>query len=275
MIIQREESALTDLLQSLHIQLLTAHKSQVTIHWAEQDTLQDYNKLYFIRGGEGWLKIGEEQFYPKPDQLCLLPAHMPHSFSAINDRPFLKFWCHFSITVGPFDLFQWIRVPMCIDIADTERLTELFQRMIAYHEQDSILARLGEKMILLEIVSLFLELVPIRVLQHRTEEMNRLSIIQNYVENHLQSGIRIEQMAAELHLHPNYFIAYFKKHFGVPPLKYVNRKRTDRAKLLLTTTSLSIKEIADLTGFKETNHFTKFFRKVTSLSPTDYRSSFS
>ncbi|MOA01751.1 HTH-type transcriptional activator Btr [compost metagenome] len=99
-----------------------------------------------------------------------------------------------------------------------------------------------------------------------------MNVIQQYVDTRLHTSISIDQMAEAVHLHPNYFIAYFKKHFGIPPLKYVNRKRCDRAKQLLTSTSLSIKEIADQTGFKETNHFAKFFRKETSLSPTEYRS---
>jgi AraC-like DNA-binding protein len=266
-----EQIALSDLLQSMQVQLLVAHKTQVSNDWRETDSVPAYNKLYFICEGEGWIRIGNDDYYPKPGQLFLTPAHMKKSFSAINGRPYLKYWCHFTLTAGPFDLFQWIGVPLCIDVGDTGKMTQLFQEMIDWRQQESIVARLREKALLLEIISCFLEAVPIQVLQHRSEEMNRLNIIQQYVDNHLHTSISINQMAEAVHLHPNYFIAYFKKHFGVPPLKYVNRKRTDRAKQLLTATPLSIKEIADQTGFNETNHFTKFFRKETSLSPTEYR----
>lgn len=271
MINNSEQIALSDLLQSLQVQLLVAHKTQVSNDWRETDSVPAYNKLYFICEGEGWIRIGNDDYYPKPGQLFLTPAHMKKSFSAINGRPYLKYWCHFTLTAGPFDLFQWIGVPLCIDVGDTGKMTQLFQEMIDWRQQESIVARLREKALLLEIISCFLEAVPIQVLQHRSEEMNRLNIIQQYVDNHLHTSISINQMAEAVHLHPNYFIAYFKKHFGVPPLKYVNRKRTDRAKQLLTATPLSIKEIADQTGFNETNHFTKFFRKETSLSPTEYR----
>lgn len=271
MINNSEQIALSDLLQSMQVQLLVAHKTQVSNDWRETDSVPAYNKLYFICEGEGWIRIGNDDYYPKPGQLFLTPAHMKKSFSAINGRPYLKYWCHFTLTAGPFDLFQWIGVPLCIDVGDTGKMTQLFQEMIDWRQQESIVARLREKALLLEIISCFLEAVPIQVLQHRSEEMNRLNIIQQYVDNHLHTSISIDQMAEAVHLHPNYFIAYFKKHFGVPPLKYVNRKRTDRAKQLLTATPLSIKEIADQTGFNETNHFTKFFRKETSLSPTEYR----
>ncbi|CAM4210552.1 AraC-like DNA-binding protein [Paenibacillus endophyticus] len=272
---RNEQHALSDLLQSLQLQLIIAHKTQVSMNWAETDSTPEYNKLYYICEGEGWIRIGNVDYYPKPGQLFLTPAHTRISFSARNNRPYLKYWCHFSILAGPFDLFQWIGVPLCLDIDDHSRMTALFQELIAWHEQPTIVARLREKAILLEIVSRYLESVPIQVLQHRSEEMSRLNIIQQFVDSRLHLNISIDQMAEALHLHPNYFSAYFKKHFGIPPLKYVNRKRTERAKLLLTTTSLSVKDIADQCGFKETNHFTKFFRKETSLSPTEYRSAYS
>lgn len=274
MINRREQQALSDLLQALQVQLLVAHKTQVPKDWGETNSVPSYNKLYFICEGEGWIRIGEDDYYPKAGQLFLTPAHIQKSFSAINNRPYLKYWCHFSMIAGPFDLFQWIGVPLCINVQDTDKLSNLFQEMIDCHHQHTVIARLREKALLLEIIALFLEAAPLRVLQHRSEEMNRLHIIQQFVENRLHTAITVDQMAEAVHLHPNYFIAYFKKHFGVPPLRYVSRKRADRAKLLLTTTGLSIKEIADQIGFKETNHFTKFFRKETSLSPTEYRAAY-
>ncbi|MCA0755129.1 AraC family transcriptional regulator [Paenibacillus sp. N4] len=270
-----EQQALSELLQSLQLELIVAQHTQVTNNWGETDSVPSYNKLYFILEGEGWIRIGGKDYYPKPGQLFLMPVNSKLSFSALNDRPYLKYWCHFQMTAGPFDLFQWIGVPLCINVTDPDKLTALFKDLVSCSRQRTVIARLREKALLLEIVSLFLEHVPLRILQHRSGELSRLSVIQQLVDDRLHEGITVDQMAEAVHLHPNYFIAYFKKHFGVPPLKYVNRKRTERAKQLLVTTPLSIKEIAGRTGFKETNHFTKFFRKETNLSPTEYRAAYS
>ena len=51
----------------------------------------------------------------------------------------------------------------------------------------------------------------------------------------------------------------------------MHRKRINKAKFLLTTTSLSMKEIAEQTGYKDTNHFAKSFRKDTDFPTTEYR----
>ncbi|RAP78040.1 helix-turn-helix domain-containing protein [Paenibacillus montanisoli] len=272
MTMKRADNAISDLLRALQIDVITAFKTQVTTDWVDLDYVPEYNKLYYIVEGEGWLKVDGHEMYPAPGELCLMPAYTRQSYSVLaNKRPFLKYWCHFTASIGPFDLFQWIGVPLKISIADQEEMTALFKLLVSLRASGSIISRLREKSIMLEIIARYLEHVPITILQHRSEELKRIQFIQEYIDGHMAESLRIEDMAKAAHLHPNYFIAYFKKHFGVPPLKYVSRKRADKAKFLLATTTHSIKEIADQIGFKETNHFAKFFRKETGQSPTEYR----
>ncbi|MFD0961582.1 helix-turn-helix domain-containing protein [Paenibacillus chungangensis] len=270
------EAALIDLLHTLQVNVLYAHQTQCSTEWQGLDYTPTYNKLYFIQEGKGWLQIGDKEYFPQPGQLCLMPAHTTQSFSSIDGRqPFLKYWCHFSIKAGPLDLFQWIGVPFCIDVADRQRMEYLFKQLINPDGHSEIITQIRRNGIMLEILASYLEQVPVRMLQHRNEEINRLNVIQEYVDEHLHTSVSVEELAGIVHLHPNYFITFFKKHFGISPLKYVNRKRADRAKLLLLTTSLSVKEIADRTGFDDTNHFTKFFRKDAGVSPTEFRTTFS
>lgn len=269
---KRELSALTDLLHTLQIDVLTAFKTQVTHEWQDYDFVPEYNKFYYILEGEGWVKSGDTELAPAPGDLCLLPAYAIQSYAAQHGRPpFLKYWCHFTTSIGPFDLFQWIGAPLSVPVADREEMTALFKLLVSLRANDSVIARLREKSVMLEIISVYLEHVPITILQHRSEDLKRIQFIQAYIDSHMESSLKVEDMARAAHLHPNYFIAYFKKHFGVSPLKYMNRRRADKAKILLTTTALSIKDVADQTGFKETNHFAKFFRKETGQSPTEYR----
>lgn len=267
-----DNKALNELLQTLQLNLLVVYFSQCSTRWGETDSIPSYNKLYFIRDGEGWIHIDGKDYYPKPGQLVLIPAGSKISFSAISDHPYLKYWCHFTSSIGPLDLFQWIDVPHVIDCKQPDLMIRLFQSLIELNENDSIHARLRERAVLLTMISEYLHDIPLEIRHDRNDEMDRLSEIQDYLENHLHTSIRVQQLAEQVHLHPNYFITYFKKHFGVTPIKYVNRKRVDKAKTLLLTTSLSIKEIANMIGMDEPNRFNKFFRKETGFSPSEYRS---
>ncbi|WP_181907364.1 helix-turn-helix domain-containing protein [Cohnella lupini] len=267
----KSEQAIADLLHNLQIDVTAAYRTQCTPEWRNLDHSPDYNKFYFILEGEGWVRVEEQTIHPRPGQLFFAPAYTNQGYSAVNDNAFLKYWCHFTTRAGAFDLFQWIGVPYCIDIHDKERVSRLFERLVEPQGSSALVTLIRQKSVMLEILATYLEHVPVQVLQHRSEEINRLNVIHDYVDKHLHLSISVDELASLLHLHPNYFIAYFKKRFGVSPHKYVNRKRAEKAKTLLMTTALSIKEISALTGFPDTNHFTKFFRKETGFSPTEFR----
>ena len=65
--------------------------------------------------------------------------------------------------------------------------------------------------------------------------------------------------------------ALFREVTGYPPLDFLRRLRVDEARRLLADQRLSVKEIAALTGFRDTSHLSKVFRRVDGLSPAHYR----
>jgi two-component system response regulator YesN len=70
---------------------------------------------------------------------------------------------------------------------------------------------------------------------------------------------------------PKYFNTLFKTQFGMPPKEYALFLKTEKAKELLLDKKLSIGYIAEVLGFVDLYHFSKFFKKETSYSPTEYR----
>ncbi|QJD87668.1 AraC family transcriptional regulator [Cohnella herbarum] len=264
---------ISNLLLNLQVHPVEAHFTHCLPEWKELDYIPAYNKFYWIREGEGWLKINGKEYSPLPGQLCLMPAHVEQSYSVVNDNTYRKYWCHFTASVGELDLFQWLDVPYCVDIRNNEQLTGLFQELAELHMSEAFISRIREKAVLLEIIAVFLTEAEgnIRVVTGRLADMERLNRIEQFVGDHLSEPVTLEQIAKSIHLHPNYVVRYFNKHFGVSPLKYLNRKRMQKAKELLGSTSLTVKEVAERVGYPDTTHFAKAFRKESSCSPTEYR----
>ncbi|WP_372661566.1 AraC family transcriptional regulator [Cohnella sp.] len=273
MTLDRSSTYMAELMQNLQVNLVEAYYTKCWPEWRELDYIPSYNKFYFICDGEGWLKIGGKEFYPKAGQLCLMPAHVEQSYSSISANTFHKYWCHFNAAIGELDLFQWLEVPYCLDIRNKEQLLALFHELTMLHKDSSYVSRIREKAVLLEIIALFLADADtlIRVLPERKDDIKRLKQIEAFIEDHLSEPVTLEQLAKHVHLHPNYLVRYFNKHFAVSPLKYLNRERMRKAKTLLGTTSLSVKQIAEQVGYPDTNHFAKAFRRESSCSPTEYR----
>ena len=79
--------------------------------------------------------------------------------------------------------------------------------------------------------------------------------------------------AAQLNVHPNYLNALIKKHTGLTAKESIQNRLLLESKYLLHSTTLSIKEIANLVGFDDPNYFAVFFKRFENMTPGNYRSS--
>lgn len=77
--------------------------------------------------------------------------------------------------------------------------------------------------------------------------------------------------ASQFHLSPNYFGDMVKRHLRITAQEYIQGKIIDKAKSLITDQHLSVSDVADQLGFAYSNHFTRFFRSKTGMSPSEYK----
>jgi len=100
----------------------------------------------------------------------------------------------------------------------------------------------------------------------------RLRRVMEYVQENLQRDLRLAELSALVHMSPYHFARLFKQSTGVPPHRFLVRRRIDAARALLAAQTAPIAEIAQLVGFRTPSHFTTTFRRVTGMTPSAYRS---
>lgn len=93
----------------------------------------------------------------------------------------------------------------------------------------------------------------------------------DYIELNLGSRIRAFDLAALVGYTEYYLTVKFKKETGMSVSSYVRAARVERAKLMLRSGDLSVKEIADALAFNTPGYFIQNFREVTGLTPAEYR----
>ena len=98
-----------------------------------------------------------------------------------------------------------------------------------------------------------------------------LDFVPSYLSLRLHEPISVEDMAGRAALSPSRFSALFKARFGVPPHRYLLHMRVGHACELLTTTSLSLEEIAAYCGFADVHHFAKTFKRIAGVTPGAWR----
>ncbi|HTN45799.1 MAG TPA: helix-turn-helix domain-containing protein [Flavipsychrobacter sp.] len=103
------------------------------------------------------------------------------------------------------------------------------------------------------------------------------SILDNYFndQNLLEKGTPTAQYLAEqLHLSPNYLGSLLKSLTGNSTQTHIHEKIIEKAKEKLSTTNLTVSEIAYGLGFEHSQSFSKLFKIKTKLSPLEFRASF-
>jgi len=93
-----------------------------------------------------------------------------------------------------------------------------------------------------------------------------------YIEDHCDnSGLSLNEVAAQVNLSPSYFSAVFSQENGETFRDYLTRVRIERAKELLRTTNLKCFEVAYQSGYSDPHYFSYIFRKNTGISPQQFR----
>jgi AraC family transcriptional regulator len=96
-------------------------------------------------------------------------------------------------------------------------------------------------------------------------------VVTAYIEEHLAEPISLATLAGLVGLSPHYFCRAFKQSLGLPPHRYHNRRRIERAKILLAKNAPSVTDIGLTVGYGQTSSFTAAFHKTTGITPTGYR----
>jgi AraC family transcriptional regulator len=99
----------------------------------------------------------------------------------------------------------------------------------------------------------------------------RLRRVLAYVDEHLAEDISVADLANVACLSIFHFTRAFAASTGVPPHRYVSRKRLESAKGMIATGRASLSEIALDCRFSSQSSFTRAFRRATGKTPAEYR----
>lgn len=98
-----------------------------------------------------------------------------------------------------------------------------------------------------------------------------VSLVKEYIQNNYQNIIDLSAISENFGFSASYLTKIFIKYEGMSPSKYIKQYRISIAKQLLRNTDIPISTISSQTGFGDQFHFSKTFKSVMGISPTQYR----
>jgi two-component system response regulator YesN len=93
----------------------------------------------------------------------------------------------------------------------------------------------------------------------------------SFIEENYSRDISLDDVSRFVDISPYYFSKLFKEETGENFIEYLTNIRIERAKLLLQSKEVSIKNICVETGYSDPNYFSRIFKKQVGVTPTEYR----
>lgn len=108
-------------------------------------------------------------------------------------------------------------------------------------------------------------------LMRSTEKVSLIEQVKTIILSRMNEGISVTELAACVHLSADHLNRLFKKQTGMTLLEFIVEQRMSMAKKLLSASDQSVGNIALQLGYSSFSYFSKVFRKVTGVSPVEYR----
>jgi len=274
--------------------LLNVDRVSLYSKWNYCNVISPYNRIYYIDEGEGELSCAGGTTRLEPGYLYIIPSFTLFNMncSAHLGQYFVHF---FEDSTDGISLFSNNRnvskvAASDIDLQLLKRLLEInpgrginrsdnpniYEKNIFYKEYQELNNRQNMSVaietqgILWQLTAKFLS--PDVLRHHRTEAIPvKLAATLEYIQLNMQDELSVSSLASRINQNPDYFSRQFKLHTGARPVNYINEKRVERAQYLMGTTRMNYSEISLKVGFQDLSYFSKVFKKLTGMSPSEYR----
>ena len=260
--------SLDNFFENFSVRHLIGNHNACEKDWRENDVSYLFHKFYFFTGGEGYLKIEDEVFRPRPGDFCFIPSGTVHSHWQNPDDPVTQYWSHFETDLPEGRHFTYNREALFCR-PDRETTKRIFSRLV--DRREDLFRPLDRKIALMGLMKIYLEQIdPCLVLSY--DESSLIHRVNLYISEHMAEDIRLADLAEAVHLHPNYFVSLFRKKTGSTPIEYLNARRLQKAQRLLDEKEdLTIGEVSGLVGFCDYRYFGRLYKKRFGLPPSRLR----
>lgn len=223
----------------------------------------------FILEGSGYVEIDNTTYPVSKGSLAYIDCYKPHRYYTLEG--FETLWVHFDgplarayfreISSNPASIFR---------PNDTYEIKKNLDNIYTFFHNSK--AQLNEALISNMINNLLTCLLMEKA--HLLEGANKANPLKDtlvYIVQHFDEALTVEDLARRIHFSKYYFIRIFKQEVGYTPYEYILMTRVNAATLELKSTDNAIKNVAIHNGFSNESSFCKTFKKLTGMTPMEYR----
>jgi AraC family transcriptional regulator of arabinose operon len=240
-------------------------------HYMQRNEHED-NLLMYCSSGSGFLQVAGERQPVNPGHLIILPKDTPHEYGSNEKTPWTLRWVHFSGSKAK-DYIANLGLQdqgYLIAIGHHPKILADFDALFSVRDTGYRMNALIHASHTLSQSLTYLALLTPSQLQQARNPID-LESIQAYMTANLHRELELGELAQQAHLSKYHFSKRYKELTGYSPIQHFIHLKMERACYLLDITSKTISNLALELGYDDPHYFSRLFKKVTGLSPRDYR----
>lgn len=240
-------------------------------HQMQRQDHDDFLVIYCIKGSADlWLK--DQHHEVNAGDILLLPPGTDHQYKTRDDDPWSIYWLHLkgedcTLAAEHAGFFQGNYLQQ---FGTHPKLIQDFDRLIdcrtgGYNINTSIYAA----NLIRQILS-YIALLKPTTASARSSQLS-LDTVHALMQENLHTRLDLDTLAKEVNLSKFHFVNKYKELTGLTPIQHFLHLKIERACYLLDITQQSISEISYSLGYEDSYYFSRLFKKVMGIAPTQYR----
>ncbi|MCM1039303.1 MAG: AraC family transcriptional regulator [Roseburia sp.] len=235
----------------------------------------DCRMLLYTKRGRGTLHIPGKTYHLDEGTLLYLDCTSPPFFKFEVSELFWQYTVFFirGKAISDYESLAGFSQALLFMPAPYSAILSGLEKLLQYGNSVSLRSKLSESGILHDILTnIWIEGFQLEMQEEKYPSW--LLEIKQSLDIFFMNPFRLEDLEERYHISKYRICREFSAAFGLPPLKYLNKRRIEAAKNLLLSGDKRIHEIAADVGYENTNHFINLFKKETGLTPLVYRNMF-
>lgn len=241
--------------------------------YSGNNTRDDY-VLHFILSGKGsFASAGNKMTQLEAGDVFILPRSVPCLYKADHENPWEYSWIGLSGSslrdmLSRSQLMEKHYLKQTNQTQFAKDFSDLFHTL---HNPLSLSNQMLVQSILFKTLYNLIQEFPSSKPLSKASSFEHFDQAVQLMNENLEAGFNVSDVAATLHLSRTYLHTIFKKYAECSPQSFLLSLRMSTAKEILNETSFSIREVASLVGYKDPFTFSKAFKRIVKKSPQDYR----
>ncbi|WNR47095.1 helix-turn-helix transcriptional regulator [Paenibacillus roseipurpureus] len=231
-----------------------------------------YN-LHVVTKGRGWVHSTKGRIPIEPYYGFVYSEHQVQRYEADPDDPWEVMWLYFKgegieaiIREHILGSDPWLLTAECGRL-----ILPLIEQLWAL-AQDTYVSDIPRISALLYQILQEINILTGQSGKTPTKLEHKLRQTADYIRANCSKQLTLQHLADYCALSSAYFSRTFHTLYGMPPLEYIALQRIELAKQLLMITDMPVKQIALEVGYFQASYFIERFRRITDMTPSEYRS---